>query len=116
MVAGVDTLRQIIVETGALRAIESQVTDLVASARRFREAVTSLPQAAWDAAVRGRGGQKLTARDLPWVRLREVEIHHVDLDAGYTPRQWPAGFLDRLLPEVAGAAAKARSRAACASP
>jgi maleylpyruvate isomerase len=90
------------IEAGAHRLVAEQITDLVTSARRFREAATSLPQTAWDAAVRGRGGQKLTARDLPWMRLREVEIHHVDLGAGYTPRQWPAEFLDRLLPEVAG--------------
>ncbi len=90
------------IEAGTARPVAEQVTDLVASARRFREASTSLPRAAWDAVVRGRGGQKLIARDLPWMRLREVEIHHVDLDAGYTPRQWPAGFLERLLPEVAG--------------
>lgn len=90
------------IEAGTSRPVAEQITDLVTSARRFRQAATSLPEAAWNAAVRGRGGQKLTARDLPWMRLREVEIHHVDLDAGYTPRQWPAGFLERLLPEVAG--------------
>lgn len=90
------------IEAGASRPVAEQATDLLASARRFREVATSLPQTAWDAEVRNRGGQKLTARDLPWVRLREVEVHHVDLDAGYTPRQWPTGFTDRLLPEVAG--------------
>ena len=33
-VAGVDTLRQIIVDTGALQAIESQVASLVEQSRR----------------------------------------------------------------------------------
>jgi maleylpyruvate isomerase len=31
------------------------------------------------------------------MRLREVEIHHVDLDAGYSHRAWPAEFCALLL-------------------
>jgi maleylpyruvate isomerase len=27
-----------------------------------------------------------------WARLREVEIHHVDLDLDYTPARWTAEF------------------------
>lgn len=26
--------------------------------------------------------------------LRDVEVHHVDLDAGYSPAEWPAEFVD----------------------
>ena len=29
---------------------------------------------------------------LVWGRLREVEVHHVDLDAGYRPADWPEAF------------------------
>lgn len=36
------------------------------------------------------------AGELAWARLREVEIHHVDLDAGYGPADWSAGFVDRM--------------------
>ncbi|HEX6076396.1 MAG TPA: maleylpyruvate isomerase family mycothiol-dependent enzyme [Micromonosporaceae bacterium] len=90
------------IEAGAPRPVGEQIADLEASARRFRDAATSLPVAAWDAEVRVRGGHKIKARDLPWMRLREVEIHHVDLDAGYTPRQWPAKFTDQLLTETTG--------------
>ena len=35
-------------------------------------------------------------------RLREVEIHHVDLATGYRPADWPAEFVADNLPEVAG--------------
>jgi uncharacterized protein (TIGR03083 family) len=35
-----------------------------------------------------------------WARWRETEIHHVDLDTGYTHRQWPADFTRLLLPRV----------------
>jgi len=36
-----------------------------------------------------------------WRRLREVEVHHVDLAAGYRPNDWPLSFGHRLLHEVA---------------
>jgi maleylpyruvate isomerase len=35
-----------------------------------------------------------------WARWRETEIHHVDLDTGYTHSHWPAEFVDLLLPRV----------------
>ncbi|MBO0818546.1 MAG: maleylpyruvate isomerase, partial [Actinobacteria bacterium] len=34
-------------------------------------------------------------------RLSEVEIHHVDLAAGYSPADWPEDFLLEALPRVA---------------
>lgn len=35
------------------------------------------------------GGRTMPARAVPFLRLREVEIHHADLDAGYTASDWP---------------------------
>ncbi len=35
-----------------------------------------------------------------WARLREVEVHHVDLAAGYGPEDWSPAFSLRLLREV----------------
>jgi len=29
--------------------------------------------------------------------LRNIEVHHVDLDAGYEPQDWPAEFLESEL-------------------
>ena len=36
------------------------------------------------------------------MRLSEVEIHHVDLDAGYRPADWSPAFAEHLI-EVATA-------------
>jgi maleylpyruvate isomerase len=40
--------------------------------------------------------------------LRDVEVHHVDLDVGYSPADWPAelvaGELDRRLRGLPGRA------------
>ena len=38
---------------------------------------------------------------LPMLRTREVEIHHVDLDAGYTPAHWSVTFVHRTLDQLA---------------
>ncbi|MBM7520585.1 maleylpyruvate isomerase family mycothiol-dependent enzyme [Nocardioides nitrophenolicus] len=35
------------------------------------------------------GGQPMPADAVPHLRLREVEIHHADLGAGYTASDWP---------------------------
>jgi maleylpyruvate isomerase len=72
---------------------------LRSSAALFAEAVGgsgSLPDAAtFD---RTPGGVVMAARAVPTLRLREVEIHHADLDAGYGYADWPSenvvAFLD----------------------
>ena len=35
-----------------------------------------------------RAGATAYGWEIPLMRVREVEIHHVDLDAGYTPDDW----------------------------
>lgn len=35
------------------------------------------------------GGREVPGRAVPFLRLREVEIHHADLAAGYTASDWP---------------------------
>lgn len=31
--------------------------------------------------------------------LRDVFVHHVDLDSGYEPSDWPTAFVSRELPK-----------------
>jgi maleylpyruvate isomerase len=80
------------IEAGAGRPLPEQVADLRASAARFDQAVLDLPADRWDYVVRMRGGLERRAPQLLDARLREVEIHHVDLDAGYRPEDWPGSF------------------------
>lgn len=47
------------------------------------------------------GGTVLSVVDVVEMRWREVEIHHADLDAGYSPADWPADFAAYLLEEAA---------------
>jgi maleylpyruvate isomerase len=92
--------READIEAGAGRPAAEQVADLVAAARRFDEAVEQMPPEAWAVTVRTPSKATLAAY-VPWLRLREVELHHVDLDTGYGTGDWPDGFVHRLLHELA---------------
>jgi maleylpyruvate isomerase len=89
------------IEAGADRPLDDLLADLRASAARFDEAVAAMPAQAWSATVQLRSGAEVPAATLPWQRLREVEVHHVDLAAAYRPEDWPAAFTQRLLVEAA---------------
>jgi maleylpyruvate isomerase len=89
------------IEAGADRPLDELLADLRASAGRFAEAVAVMPAQAWSATVQLRSGAEVPAATLPWQRLREVEVHHVDLAAAYRPEDWPAAFTQRLLVEAA---------------
>ena len=88
------------VEAGAGRSAAEIAADLRASAGAFATAAGDLPAAAWDAPVTRRA-QTFPARGILTRRRSEVEIHHVDLDAGYQPGDWPADFVQVALARVA---------------
>jgi maleylpyruvate isomerase len=46
-------------------------------------------------------GSRVEAWELPAVRMREVEIHHLDLADGYQTTDWPATFVLRTLSRLA---------------
>jgi maleylpyruvate isomerase len=73
-------------------------TDLRRACDALMESFTALPDDAWDRV--GVASVKRTMRELAWVRLREVEVHHVDLGLGYEPSDWPVHFVSRALDEV----------------
>jgi len=88
------------IEAGAGRGPAEQLADLRDSAARLDAAVAAAPPAAWDFPIRWPNGTTCPASNLVWHRLVEVELHHVDLDAGYSPERWPEAFLRRLIAEV----------------
>lgn len=47
------------------------------------------------------GGRVMTVVDVVEARWREVEIHHADLNVGYTAADWPVDFAAYLLERVA---------------
>ncbi|WP_407549326.1 maleylpyruvate isomerase family mycothiol-dependent enzyme [Streptomyces sp. Pv4-95] len=75
--------REAEIEAGAERPVTDLVSDVLSSAERLDTAARSLPEAAWGRRVRLRTGELRTPAGLMGTRLRELEIHHADLAAGY---------------------------------
>jgi maleylpyruvate isomerase len=73
-------------------------TDLRRASDQLMEAWCALPDDAWER--RGQASVERTMRDFVWVRLKEVEIHHVDLDLGYDTSDWPVPFVSSALDEI----------------
>jgi len=89
------------IEAGAARPLREQIADIRATHERFADAGAAMPAEAWTFRLPATG---LPAAAVPWSRLREVEVHHVDLGRRYTPTDWPEGFALRLLREIVGGA------------
>ncbi|MEW1907950.1 maleylpyruvate isomerase family mycothiol-dependent enzyme [Kitasatospora sp. NPDC085895] len=89
------------IRDGAGRPLDEQLADLRRSSERLAAAAGSLPGTAWTVPLRHRTGYVFPAYDVPWKRLMEVEYHHVDLDAGYTPAHWPESFASAELARLA---------------
>lgn len=71
---------------------------LLAVLTTFQDAMRALPESAWAGRFeRTPGGQELPLQALPLMRVREIEIHHADLGAGYTPDQWPSTFAETVV-------------------
>ncbi len=86
------------IEAGAGRTADDLRADVVRSHDRFAEAAGRLPDDGWRRAIRwGRDNSESRGWMIPVLRESEVEIHHVDLDAGYTPAHWSVPFVARTL-------------------
>ncbi|MCM2578682.1 maleylpyruvate isomerase family mycothiol-dependent enzyme [Streptomyces meridianus] len=90
------------IEEGSARPLAAQLEDLTASATRFNHAAALLTPDQWQRTVELRNGVTDVAARVPFRRLAEVELHLVDLDAGYAVGDLPAGFVDAYLDYVVG--------------
>jgi len=72
---------------------------LLGATTDLADAVAAVPEDRWDAVVERTPGSERTfpAGAVPWMRLREVEIHHADLAAGYVHTAWPLPFAVALV-------------------
>lgn len=95
---------------GATRSASEIVADLRAGNERVLAAFGAVQgQVAVDPGVAARevrlgdpvNGRAVPVRDLPYLRLQEVVVHHHDLDDGLVARDWPRAHVDEALPRVA---------------
>ena len=84
--------RQADIEYGAGLPPKELTADLADSAMAWRTIARQLPDEAWRVPVRVLDSLPFPAAQLLTRRLVEVELHHCDLGAGYTPADWPAAF------------------------
>lgn len=81
------------IERDAHRPLAEQLADVRESAARFQSACAA--PADWSRTVELRNGITDAAARLPFRRLVEVELHHVDLGIGYELEDLPEEFTDR---------------------
>jgi len=85
------------IEASAGRSAAELVADVRTSGLAVEQAAASLPEAAWGRLTRDVGGGLFPASSVLIGRIREVEVHHVDLDLGYQPTDWPPSFVAETL-------------------
>jgi maleylpyruvate isomerase len=85
------------IAAGSARSAQEIITDLTESAARFASAASGLAGPPERSEVEMRGGRTVLGGQLPTLRLLEVVIHHVDLDAGYTFADADPGFVRRAI-------------------
>lgn len=90
------------IEAGAGRPAADLAADVREASAAFAAEAAAVPDDAWTTQVRMLYGPPFAAPGVLDRRLSEVEIHHVDLAAGYSPDDWPADFVAGALPRVAG--------------
>ena len=89
--------RDIDIEEGAPRSLWLLEQDVVAACSRFAAAATGLGDTAWQAEITATGKRQLRAYQVPWLRLTEVWLHMVDLDAGVTFADVPTDVAEHLI-------------------
>jgi maleylpyruvate isomerase len=95
MYPGGPDARKAAIEEGAGRPASLLAADLHFAGSRAIDTLSRLAGMLLDVPVMWR--KPITARDLPTLRWRELEIHHLDLALGYTARDWSAEFVRACL-------------------
>jgi maleylpyruvate isomerase len=90
------------IEAGAGRPVPEILADLATSTARLDDRISHLPADAWPATVTTAQGRHIAASTVPWLRVREVWIHAIDLGTGIGFEDLPHALALRLLGEVTG--------------
>jgi maleylpyruvate isomerase len=99
------------IEAGAGRTARELTDDVRAGLAAVEAALAAMPADAWERETRGVDGVVQPASLVAHRRIREVEIHHVDLGLGYEPANWPDEFVAQMLTDqLPSLASRADSR------
>jgi maleylpyruvate isomerase len=81
------------IEASSARPVEELRTELRIAVERFAFQAKTLPEAARDVMVGDRSGRVQPAWYILNRRWREVEVHHADLDFGYSYADWSPRYV-----------------------
>lgn len=89
------------IDAGARRDLPEQLSDLAAAGSRFLQAARAVPPERRSFPVLSAQGREIETHEIPWMRVREVWLHLVDLDAGYDIDIVPEAIAWTLAQDVA---------------
>ena len=90
------------IEQSARASADVLRRELIETAGTLDAALAALDERTWRAPVRSAVGRPIPAAEIPWMRVREVWLHAVDLDAGADVPDLPPDVVDTLLDDASG--------------
>lgn len=90
------------IESSAQNPVDVLRAELVTTAEELDAALAALDEKTWQAEVRSALGRPIPAAEIPWMRVREVWLHAVDLDAGVSVAEIAPDVVDTLLDDSTG--------------
>jgi maleylpyruvate isomerase len=90
------------IESSAQSPVDVLRAELVTTAEELDAALAALDEKTWQAEVRSALGRPIPAAEIPWMRVREVWLHAVDLDAGVSVAEIAPDVVDTLLDDSTG--------------
>ena len=88
------------IEASARHDFERLVSDLSATSTTLEAELAALTEQQWSNQVRTARGRLVPATEVPWMRVREIWLHAVDLNTGFRVSDIPADVVDALLDDV----------------
>jgi maleylpyruvate isomerase len=90
------------IESSAQAPADVLRSELATTAEALDGALAALDETTWQAQVRSALGRPIPAAEIPWMRVREVWLHAVDLDAGVSVTDIAPDVVDTLLDDATG--------------
>jgi maleylpyruvate isomerase len=90
------------IESSAQKPVDVLRAELTATAADLDGALAALDEKTWRSEVRSALGRPIPAAEIPWMRVREVWLHAVDLDAGVSVAEIAPDVVDTLLDDSTG--------------